>query len=1285
MGWGYHASTLYARMFAPRTVDSLAGRDREATAEAATPAQRQPLSDAENATASVAVCEADAGALSLQDMADAHTASYNGHPAGGVAAHAPLPVARAAPPGVGPPTTPPPRGAGHYSYGASPDPFGGSGSSANNAHLRKLQSKLTCERIMLIVLLMLAHDLLIGFTTILISRQENWWGWAGDDDDGQFSVGALPSTSVVTDSGSKQVILGPAGSTGSGSAPSTGGGTMTPAPTTSTNDGGVAIVDQTGTPRVSVTSAGSVTISSQGTQAVAINSGGPFGVASKSVAMTQGGVPRFGIADTGAMTMRGDGINLDASIASPAASGRRRALLQSGQLQDGRLSLSGKGTSLTATDILLGMNATSAGRMRLEAATSVNIDAGSAVAITAKTTASMASERASLTLSPTGEAYLVSSTGSVKLDSAQDATISSRKGLNVLATSDATMRSGGSFAMQADGPAGASLKATTGTALLQGRVASIKGDESLDVSSAKVTVTSTGTLGMTCSSQATLSAGTGIDITSKSGPAKLFTESGQAALHTGFGTSTVSSANGKVLLSASRTGNDATLGAIELVAAGKISALAGTEGISATSQGGVSVTASSGVAVSATAGSANVDISSLGGGINLSSQGSSGVTVAASKGPFNVAGTAASGVTVTADSDDDSLTVGVTGPNHKASLFLASTGKSDSAVSISASDAAGGVLVAAGNKITAVAPTLSMSASKGNAVIGATQDSVTTNGGQVLLTANRAANNAIDLHANALLGGIHLRSGLGGLLADTTGSFNVRSTGSSSSVTVVANSNDDTLRVATLGSTLTGKLVLEGQGIGRDATQLLASSTTGGVQIYAGVTYTSSSQPVLGGRKQRRNLQQNILSGQGHIDMKSGSGGILMETAGSFNLLGKSLPSKIALAADTAGDDLTVEVTGTVDASLVLKSSGLGIDAVQLYATAATGGIRMSSGTGGARIDTTGLIVLSTTANSALIESGLGKVQLKGGYAGPEAIGLATTNAAGGIALASGTSGISMTTSGSLVSHTTGRTNLTSGVDGTNLDSDGIIDIGSTREHPGSTRTINMGVVGGPKKINIGNSHKNTKVNIDGEKIEVDAEHGIVVDAGRRLELVGSRGVELDARAHRVEVGAGAASAVEVGTGNAVYDVEIGNKQVTKGSFYGLDLEIAATSNIEIAANDGIDIKCPGCDVDIKSTANIAGLTGGIKTMVNNAVSVFDYRLSPFTIYYGTHLGQASTVQVINVNEGALFFITRWSGSGSLTWKCGDDSTGVTFAAGVTGVIVCVDSGHRALILAHNL
>ena len=115
------------------------------------------------------------------------------------------------------------------------------------------------------------------------------------------------------------------------------------------------------------------------------------------------------------------------------------------------------------------------------------------------------------------------------------------------------------------------------------------------------------------------------------------------------------------------------------------------------------------------------------------------------------------------------------------------------------------------------------------------------------------------------------------------------------------------------------------------------------------------------------------------------------------------------------------------------------------------------------------------------------------------------------------------------------------------------------------------------------------------------------------------------------------------------------------------------------------DIKCPGCDVDIKSTANIAGLTGGIKTMVNNAVSVFDYRLSPFTIYYGTHLGQASTVQVINVNEGALFFITRWSGSGSLTWKCGDDSTGVTFAAGVTGVIVCVDSGHRALILAHNL
>ena len=72
----------------------------------------------------------------------------------------------------------------------------------------------------------------------------------------------------------------------------------------------------------------------------------------------------------------------------------------------------------------------------------------------------------------------------------------------------------------------------------------------------------------------------------------------------------------------------------------------------------------------------------------------------------------------------------------------------------------------------------------------------------------------------------------------------------------------------------------------------------------------------------------------------------------------------ITLPSDGAAQDLTIEVTGATNSSLVLASAGTGADAVQL--TASAGGLDVTSGAGALDISATGGDLSLTSTNKSV-------------------------------------------------------------------------------------------------------------------------------------------------------------------------------------------------------------------------------------------------------------------------------------------------------------------------------
>ena len=148
-----------------------------------------------------------------------------------------------------------------------------------------------------------------------------------------------------------------------------------------------------------------------------------------------------------------------------------------------------------------------------------------------------------------------------------------------------------------------------------------------------------------------------------------------------------------------------------------------------------------------------------------------------------------------------------------------------------------------------------------------------------------------------------------------------------------------------------------------------------------------------------------------NIDLDpTGSFNLAMDAGQAFAVAINGAASSIALAASGVGQDLTIEVTGAVDSSLVLSSAGTGADAIDINATGAAGGITIDA-VGGISLDAGGASNFTCTDGDALtLQSGASATwSLNGTGAGALVLTIDAINGGGG------TGGLTLTADDAIV------------------------------------------------------------------------------------------------------------------------------------------------------------------------------------------------------------------------------------------------------------------------------
>ena len=179
----------------------------------------------------------------------------------------------------------------------------------------------------------------------------------------------------------------------------------------------------------------------------------------------------------------------------------------------------------------------------------------------------------------------------------------------------------------------------------------------------------------------------------------------------------------------------------------------------------------------------------------------------------------------------------------------------------------------------------------------------------------------------------------------------------------------------------------------------------------------------------------------GGIDIDAGSNGVAIDTldGGAVSIDAIGAPSNLSLQATADADDLTISVTGTKDASLILSSTGTNTaDAIQI--TASAGGIAITAQdnktedvTGNSTNTIGGNKLETITGNSTITCNGTTGftldcakiINLDSNDATAGAVKIAASNAAGGIDIDCGTGGINSANTGAAVSTTGGITTTT--------------------------------------------------------------------------------------------------------------------------------------------------------------------------------------------------------------------------------------------------------------------
>jgi hypothetical protein len=285
----------------------------------------------------------------------------------------------------------------------------------------------------------------------------------------------------------------------------------------------------------------------------------------------------------------------------------------------------------------------------------------------------------------------------------------------------------------------------------------------------------------------------------------------------------------------------------------------------------------------------------------------------------------ASNFTLSTNGASQDLTIGVTGTTDS-SLILNSSGTNTDAIIINASNATSGINIDSGSggldASTTGGMSLNSQSTSNFTVTGASNLTLRTTGGNAILQGGSTGASAVTITADNAAGGINIDSGTNGVTMDTTGGISLDSA-STSNFTVTGTSN------LTVASTA-GDVIVNGGSTNATAVNITASNAAGGINIGAGTN------------------------------------GIVSSTTGGTAIT-SVLASSMTVNTAASGQNLTLGITGATASSLILNSSGTGIAAIDINATA-----------GGIDIDATSEINLQTTdsVNGVKIATGIAGIPI---------------------------------------------------------------------------------------------------------------------------------------------------------------------------------------------------------------------------------------------------------------------------------------------------------------------
>ena len=211
--------------------------------------------------------------------------------------------------------------------------------------------------------------------------------------------------------------------------------------------------------------------------------------------------------------------------------------------------------------------------------------------------------------------------------------------------------------------------------------------------------------------------------------------------------------------------------------------------------------------------------------------------------------------------------------------------------------------------------------------------------GGVTLTGGKAAATAINFTTSDVGGGITMTAGTAGILPSTTGKFTVISTDNAAqAIELHANGGvTETIRIRS--------------DQGTSATSLDLLSDVGGITLNAGLSTGNA-------------ITMNASGVAGGFNIDAGTGGFILDTTGNFSLDGVTASN---VTVTGAAVDLTVSSAG---GSVVITGTEAAVDAIQLNATTALGGIDVNAGTGGMTIDSGGLLSIDSAGTTNLTTTG---------------------------------------------------------------------------------------------------------------------------------------------------------------------------------------------------------------------------------------------------------------------------------------------------------------------------